>query len=92
MNEEQKDKAKEVHGRVAVWLEGLGVPANWAKVGAGLIIGSAIGGLSTCQQSCKTTPHVKLTVEQVQLAHDAYHVITGEPCHYEIVPAVDYKK
>ena len=52
MNEEQKQKAKTAHSKLTAWLTGLGVPANWAKVGAGLVIGGTIGALATCQQSC----------------------------------------
>lgn len=52
MNAEQKEKAKTAHGKLVGWLQGLGVPANWAKVGAGLVIGGIIGALATCQQSC----------------------------------------
>lgn len=52
MNEKQKEKAKSAHGKLTAWLTGLGVPANWAKVGAGLIVGGIIGALATCQQSC----------------------------------------
>lgn len=52
MNAEQKEKAKTAHGKLAVWLQELGVPANWAKVGAGIVIGGIIGALATCQQSC----------------------------------------
>lgn len=52
MNEEQKEKATAAHGKLASWLVGLGVPANWAKVGAGIIIGGAVGCMATCQQSC----------------------------------------
>ncbi|MBQ9096194.1 MAG: hypothetical protein IJY53_07645 [Akkermansia sp.] len=55
MNAEQKEKAKTAHGKLAGWLQGLGVPANWAKVGSGLIIGGIIGALATCQQSCTAT-------------------------------------
>ena len=52
MNEEQKQTAKTAHSKLTAWLTGLGVPANWAKVGAGLVIGGIIGALATCQQSC----------------------------------------
>ena len=55
MNEEQKEKAKNAHGKLTAWLTGLGVPANWAKVGAGLLIGGAVGAMATCQQSCTAT-------------------------------------
>ena len=55
MNENQKEKAKAAHSKLTTWLSGLGVPANWAKVGSGLIIGGTIGALATCQQSCTAT-------------------------------------
>lgn len=90
MNEEQKNKAKEAHGKLASWLVGLGVPANWAKVGAGLAIGAAIGGLSTCQQSCKTAPHATLTVEQVQAAETIYTALGGEVL-YRVIPVESVK-
>lgn len=82
MNETQKNKAKEAHSKLTTWLTGLGVPANWAKVGAGLIIGAAIGALSTCQQSCNTLPQP--TAAQIHAAHELYHSISGKPCH--IIP------
>jgi hypothetical protein len=91
MNEEQKTKAKAAHTKLAAWLEGIGVPANWAKVGAGIIIGAGIGALSTCQQSCKTTPRVQLTVEQIQAAETVYTALGGE-VKYRVIPVVDYKK
>jgi hypothetical protein len=91
MNEEQKNKAKEAHGKLASWLVGLGVPANWSKVGAGIIIGAGIGALSTCQQSCKNTPRVQLTVEQVQAAETIYTALGGE-VRYRVIPVEDFKK
>ena len=91
MNEEQKKQAKEAHTKLAAWLEGVGVPANWAKVGAGLIIGAAIGMLSTCQQSCNSVPRIELTVEQIQAVETLYTAAGGE-VKYRVVPVVDYKK
>ncbi|MBQ3144735.1 MAG: hypothetical protein IJB89_09495 [Akkermansia sp.] len=88
MNETQKNKAKETHSKLTAWLTGLGVPANWAKVGSGLIIGAVIGALSTCQQSCANLPQP--TAAQIHTAHELYHTITGKPCH--IIPVVDCKK
>ena len=82
MNEEQKKKATEAHGRVSAWLVGLGVPANWAKVGAGLIIGAAVGCMATCQQGCAVLPPP--TAAQVQAAHGLYHAVTGEPCVFVV--------
>ena len=91
MNEEQKQKAKTAHTKLTAWLEGIGVPANWAKVCAGVIIGASIGALSTCQQSCNSVPRVELTVEQVQTAETIYTALGGE-VKYRVVPVVDYKK
>lgn len=91
MNEEQKTKAKAAHGRVTTWLEGLGVPANWAKLGAGIIVGAAIGCMSTCQQSCKHVPQVELTVEQLQAVETVYTAMGGE-VKYRVVPIEPCKK
>jgi hypothetical protein len=91
MNEEQKTKAKEAHGRLATWLEGLGVPANWAKVGAGIIIGGAIGCMSTCQQSCSHVPQVNLTVEQIQATETIFTALGGD-VRYRIVPVETVQK
>jgi hypothetical protein len=91
MNDEQKTKATEAHGKVATWLEGLGVPANWAKVGAGIIIGGAIGCMSTCQQSCKHVPQVNLTVEQIQATETIFTALGGD-VRYRIVPVETVQK
>lgn len=90
MNEEQKKKAKAAHGKLQGLLEGWGVPSNWAKVGAALIIGATIGGMSTCTQSCKHVPHVELTVEQVQAAETVYTALGGE-VKYRVVPVESVK-
>lgn len=91
MNTEQKEKLKKAHSKTSSWLQSLGVPANWAKVLAGVAVGAALGGLCTCQQSCKNTPCVNLTVEQIQAAEGLYTAAGGE-VKYRIVPVVDYKK
>ena len=78
MNETQKEKVQEAHGRLAGWLAGLGVPANWAKVGAGIIIGAVVGALATCQPSCS-----RVTPEQLQAVHGLYHAVTGKPCEVQ---------
>ena len=90
MNDEQKNKAKEAHGKLQGCLEGWGVPSNWAKVGAALIIGATIGGMSTCT-SCKHVPHVELTVEQVQAAEGVYTALGGE-VRYRVIPVESVKK
>ncbi len=79
MNEKQKENAKVAHGKVATWLVGLGVPANWAKVGAGVIIGGVVGCLATCQQSCES-----VTPQQLNAAHALYHKVSGKRCVFEV--------
>ena len=81
MTEEEKSKATAAHGKIATWLQGLGVPANWAKVGAGVVVGAAAGALATCQQSCTNVPAP--TAAQIQAAHTIFHVVTGEKCVIE---------
>ena len=91
MNETHKGKAQEAHSKLTTWLTGLGVPANWAKVGSGLIIGAVIGALATCQQSCNRLPS-EVTPAQIHAAHNLYHAVIGKPCPYRIIPVEDYKK
>ena len=75
MNEEQKNKAKGAHGKLAGWLAGLGVPGNWAKVIAGAVIGAlAAVGVLTMSGCGNVTP------VQVHAAHELYHVMTGTEC------------
>ena len=61
------------------WLAGLltgwGVPANWARVIAGAIIGAlAAAGILT-QQGCTASQ-----AAQALMWHEVYHDVTGEPC------------
>ena len=77
-NTEKKEKLVQASGKIATWLEGLGVPANWAKVGGGLIVGAIAGMLATCQSGCSN-----VTPEQIWAAHEAYHLVTGEKCVIE---------
>lgn len=81
MTEEEKAKATAAHGKIATWLQGLGVPANWAKVGAGILVGAAAGALATCQQSCTNVPPPNAA--QIQAAHALFHAVTGEKCVIE---------
>ena len=81
MTEEEKAKATAAHGKIANWLQGLGVPANWAKVGAGIVVGAAAGLMATCQQSCTNVPAPNAA--QIQAAHAIFHVVTGEKCVIE---------
>ena len=81
MTEKETEKAKTAHSKLQGWLVGLGVPANWAKVGAGVVVGAAAGLMATCQQSCTNVPAP--TAAQIQAAHAIFHVVTGEKCVIE---------
>ena len=81
MTEDEKANATAAHGKIAAWLQGLGVSANWAKVGAGVVVGAAAGALATCQQSCTNVPAPNAA--QIQAAHAIFHVVTGEKCVIE---------
>lgn len=86
MTEDQKNKASAAHGKLATWLQGLGVPANYAKIGSGIIIGAAIGALATCQQSCGSSTSV-----QLQAIEKAYTTLGGN-VKYRLIPVDHYKK
>lgn len=81
MTEKETEKAKAAHSKLQSWLQGLGVPANWAKVGAGILVGAAAGALATCQQSCTNVPPPNAA--QIQAAHALFHAVTGEKCVIE---------
>lgn len=65
----KKEKASWLAGLISGW----GIKQVWAKLIAGAIIGalSAAGLLAGC---------ASVTDEQLQSAHDLYHVITGNDC------------
>lgn len=75
MDEKQKEEAKKAVGWLTGLLTGWGLRESWAKIAAGVLVGAAAGGLSTCQSGCNN-----VTPEQVQEVHALYHIITGEPC------------
>ena len=75
----KKEQLQAAHGKLASWLEGLGVPANWAKVGGGIIIGAVCGALATCQSGCS-----RVTPAQVMEVHELYHELSGEPCIFVV--------
>lgn len=76
---DKKQKLEQAGGKVAAWLEGLGLPANWAKVGGGIIIGAVCGALATCQSGCS-----RVTPAQVMEVHELYHELSGEPCIFVV--------
>lgn len=61
---------------------------KWALVALAVIL----AGLAVFTQTqCKYLPRVHVTPEQVQQAHEAYHVLTGKDCIL-VLPVEDYKK
>lgn len=99
MTEEQKNKIKETVGTVADELSDKALAAakqqtnkRWKIMlyAVGIVLAgiAALAGFT----GCATTPRVQVTVEQVQRAHAAYHVLTGEPCPIEVVRVEEIKK
>jgi hypothetical protein len=89
MNEEQKTKIKEVVGNAAEELSDKALAAAkeqtnklWKlllyAVGVMLAGIAALAGFT----GCNGVPQV--TAEQVQVAHDVYHAVTGEPCVFVV--------
>ena len=83
-----KEKAEKAAGFLTGLFTGWGIPANWAKVIAGAIIGALIAAGAITSTSCT---HAEFTPEQVQqmqetalILHDAIHAATGEPCIFTI--------
>lgn len=97
MNEEQKTKIKEVVGNAADELSDKALAAAkeqtnrfWKLVlyAVGVMLAgiAALAGFTGCAE----VPQV--TAEQVQVAHDVYHAVTGEPCMYRVIPVENIKK
>ncbi len=99
MKEETKDKAKDVAKELtenaAEWLKeeakaSTGV-LRWVY---GILFILAMGALAVFFSSCEhmpSSPHVTLTVEQIQAAETIYTALGGE-VKYRVVPVVEYKK
>ena len=92
MKEETKDKAKDVAKELT---QGA---AEWLKTEAksstgimrwvyGILFILAAGALAVFFSSCEN-----ITPKQVQVAHDVYHAVTGEPCMYRVIPVEHIKK
>jgi hypothetical protein len=96
MNEETKDKAKDVAKELtqgaAEWLKkeaksSTGV-MRWVY---GILFILAAGALTVFFSSCTSVPRVQLTVEQIQAVETLYTAAGGE-VKYRVIPVVDYKK
>ena len=97
MNDTEKNKIKETVGCLADELSDKALAAAKEKtnklwklvlyaVGVMLAGIAALAGFTGCAE----VPQV--TVEQVQVAHDVYHAVTGEPCMYRVIPVENVKK
>lgn len=97
MNETEKNKIKETVGCLADELSDKALEAAKDKtnrfwklllyaVGVMLAGIAALAGFTGCAE----VPQV--TAEQVQVAHDVYHAVTGEPCMYRVIPVENVKK
>lgn len=89
MNEETKDKAKDVAKELtqgaAEWLKGEAKSSTgvmrWVY---GILFILAAGALTVFFSSCTSVPRMELTVEQVHAAHALYHAASGEPCIFVV--------
>ena len=97
MNDTEKNKIKETVGCLADELSDKALAAAKEKtnklwklvlyaVGVMLAGIAALAGFTGCAE----VPQV--TAEQVQVAHDVYHAVTGEPCMYRVIPVEHMKK
>lgn len=96
MNEETKDKAKDVAKELtenaAEWLKeeaksSTGI-MRWIY---GILFILAMGALAVFFSACTNVPSVELTVEQIQAVETIYTAAGGE-VKYRVVPVVEYKK
>lgn len=97
MNEEQKNKIKETVGCLADELSEKALAAareNTNRMWKLLLyaVGIMLAGIASLAAftGCAEVPQV--TAEQVQVAHDVYHSVTGEPCVYRVIPVENVKK
>lgn len=97
MNETDKEKLKGLFGKAADELSDKALAAakeqtnrvwKWLLYAVGIMLAgiAALAGFT----GCNGVPHV--TAEQVQVAHDVYHAVTGEPCVYRVIPVEKVKK
>lgn len=97
MNETDKEKLKGLFGKAADELSDKALAAakeqtnrvwKWLLYAVGIMLAgiAALAGFTGCAE----VPQV--TAEQVQVAHDVYHAVTGEPCMYRVIPVENVKK
>lgn len=99
MNEEKQEKAKDVAKELtenaAEWLKDEANASTGIKRWVyGILFILSMGALSVFFSSCSnvpTSPHVTLTVEQVQAVETIYEVLGGE-VKYRVVPVEPLKK
>lgn len=97
MNETDKTRLKEMFGKAADELSDKALAAakeqtnrvwKWLLYLVGVMLAgiAALAGFT----GCNGVPQV--TAEQVQVAHEVYHAVTGEPCMYRVIPVENVKK
>lgn len=97
MNETEKNKIKETVGCLADELSDKALAAAKAQTNRMwklllYAVGIMLAGIASLAAftGCAEVPQV--TAEQVQVAHDVYHAVTGEPCVYRVIPVENVKK
>ena len=98
MNEEQKNKIKEVVGNAADELSDKALAAakqQTNKLWQGLLycVGVALAGIAALAgfTGCTSVPRVELTVEQVQAIETLYTAAGGE-VKYRVIPVENIEK
>ena len=96
MNEETKDKAKDVAKELtqnaAEWLkEEANASTGMMRWFYGILFILAMGALAVFFSACSHVPQVELTIEQIQATETIYTALGGE-VKYRVVPVVEYKK
>lgn len=108
MNETEKNKIKETVGCLADELRDKALAAAKEKTNLFwklllYLVGIMLAGIAALAgfTGCKGVPRVTAdpaaasgfgVARQVQVAHDVYHAVTGEPCMYRVIPVENVKK
>lgn len=97
MNETEKNKIKETVGCLADELSDKALSAAKEKTNRFwklvlYAVGIMLAGIAALAgfTGCNGVPQV--TAEQVQVAHEVYHAVTGEPCMYKVITVESIKK
>lgn len=108
MNEELKNKIKQTVGNIADELSDKALAAakeqtnrvwKWLLYLVGIMLAgiAALAGFTGCNGVPQVTADPAAAsgfgvARQVQVAHEVYHAVTGEPCMYRVIPVENVKK